>query len=85
VPFFLLHCREQPVEIFHLGDVTLHSGDILADLLDRGVEFGLTAAGDEDVGAVFDEALGGGQANAAVPAGDNCNFPSRFFISAFSS
>ena len=43
----------------------------VADLLDRLVELGLAAAGDEDVSPFGDEPLGRGQADAAVAAGDD--------------
>jgi hypothetical protein len=37
----------------------LHTGDVLADFLDRRIEFGLTPSVDEDVRALLDEPLGG--------------------------
>jgi hypothetical protein len=53
----------------------LHAGGVLADLPDRFIELRLSAAGDEDVGALGDEAPGGGQADTAVAPGDDRDFP----------
>src|SRR5262245_64592469 len=66
-----LHRDEQPVEVREVGDVAWHAGDMLADLPDRCFEFRLTAAGDEDVGALGDEPPGGGQADAAAAPGND--------------
>jgi hypothetical protein len=44
---------------------------VLADVADRLIEFRLAASGDEDVGTFGDEALGGGQADAAVATSDD--------------
>src|SRR5262249_44072327 len=74
----LLHRGEQPVEVREVGDVARHAGDVLADLPDRLIEFRLAAAGDEDVGALRDEAPGGGQADAAVAPGNDRDFPFQF-------
>ena len=60
----------QPVEIFLLAHVALYAGGVVAEFLDRRIEFGLPASGDEDVRALLDESLGGGQADAGGAAGD---------------
>src|SRR5262249_46384089 len=73
-----LHRGEQPVEVRKVRDVALHAGDVLADLCYRFIEFRLAASGDEDVGALGDEAPGGGQADAAVAPGDDRDFPFQF-------
>jgi hypothetical protein len=56
----LLHRGEQPVEVREVRDVALHAGDVPADLRYRCIELRLPASGDEDVGALGDEAPGGG-------------------------
>ena len=61
----------QPVEVFFLAHVALDTGGVVAEFLDRRLEFGLPAAGDEDVCALFDESLRGGQADAGGAAGDD--------------
>jgi len=53
-----------------LTAITQHTGDVLADFLDRRIEFGLTPSVDEDVRALLDEPLGGGQPGACRSAGD---------------
>ena len=52
---------------------------MLADLPDRLIEFRLAASGDEDVGALGDEAPGRGQADAAVAPVMTATLPSGFF------
>ena len=66
---FLLNRRIQPVEIRKVRHVALNSGNVLADQLDRFIEFVLTAAGDEDLRSLGNKALGGGEADAAVASG----------------
>jgi hypothetical protein len=60
----------QPVEILGLAHIALHTGHVVADFLDRRIEFGLPPSADEDVRALLDESLGSGQANAGGTAGD---------------
>src|SRR6516225_6467063 len=74
----LLHRGEQPVEVREVRYVALHPGDVPADLRPRCIEFRLAASGDEDVGALGDEAPGGGQADAAVAPSDDRDFPFQF-------
>src|ERR1700729_2956382 len=64
------HRGVEPVAIALLTAITLHPGDVLADFLDRRIEFGLTPSVDEDVRALLDEPLGGGQSDACRTAGD---------------
>jgi hypothetical protein len=64
------HRGVELVEIPLLTDITLHAGDVLADFLHRRIEFGMTPSADEDVRALLDEPLGGGQAYACRTAGD---------------
>ena len=47
----------EPVEVFGLAHVTLDAGGLIAEFLDRRVEFGLPAAGDEDVCAFLHESF----------------------------
>src|SRR6478672_2524730 len=64
------HRGVEPVAIPGLTAITMHAGDVPADFLDRRIEFGLTASIDEDVRALLDEPLGGGQPDAGRTAGD---------------
>ena len=64
------HRGVEPVAIPWLTAITLHAGDVLADFLDRRIEFGLSPSVDEDVRALLDEPLGGGQPDACRTAGD---------------
>ncbi len=68
---FAFDCIEQAVEVVEIGGVAAHAGDIAADRRDGFVERVLPAAGDENIGAFFDEALGAGQGHAARAAGDD--------------
>ena len=77
-PFLLLHRGVQTVEVREVRDVALHAGVVPADSRYRFIEFRLPASGDEDVGALGDEPPGGGQADAAVAAGDDRDFPFQF-------
>src|SRR5262249_5961860 len=67
-----------PVEVREVRDVALHAGDVPADLPDRLIELRLAASGDEDVGALGDEAPGGGQADAAAAPGDDRDLTFQF-------
>jgi hypothetical protein len=60
VAFLFFDGGEEAVEVGEFGDVALDGGDVFADLFCGGVEFGLAASGDEDVGAFGDEFFGGG-------------------------
>ena len=51
----------------------LYAGDVLADLRDGLVELGLAATGDEYIGALFNEPLGGREADAAAAPRDDGN------------
>src|SRR5579864_5481869 len=56
----------ETVEVIELGDVGLYAGDVRADLCDGFVELGLPPTGDEHIGALFNEPLGGREADAAT-------------------
>ena len=65
----LLHDVIEPVEVGEAGDVALHADRAMADRLHRRVEFFLTAAGDEHLGALFGQFLRDAEADTAVAAG----------------
>src|SRR6266851_3473798 len=71
---FALDLFEETVQISHVRDVSLDSGYIRADLLDRGIELRLCPARDKDISSLLHEALGRSQSDAAVTACDECNF-----------
>ena len=58
----------ETVEVIEIGDVGLYAGHVLADLRDSLVELRLAATGDEYIGALFNEPLGGREADAAAAA-----------------
>jgi len=47
----LLDGGVETIEVGEIGNVALDGGDVFADEFDGGIELGLAAAGDEDVGA----------------------------------
>jgi hypothetical protein len=49
--FLLFDGGVETIEIGEICDVALDGGDVFADLLYGGVQFGLPASGNEDVGA----------------------------------
>src|SRR5258708_20506217 len=69
-PLFL-YSSVQAIQIGEIGHVALHRGNAFADLLNRRVEFALTAAGDKDVCALRNEALRRGQSDSAVASRDD--------------
>jgi hypothetical protein len=77
-PVLLLHRRVQPVEIGQVGHVAADPDRPAADLLDRGVQVGLAAAGDDHLGPLGREPLGGGQPDAAGPTGNDRHFVFKF-------
>src|SRR5262249_23982484 len=72
--FLGLHLGVQLVQVGQARDIALGRADVPADLGLGLVEFGLTAAGDEDIGTLVDETLGRGQADAARSARDDGHF-----------
>ena len=71
------------VEVGEFRDVTLHTDDVLSELLYGGIEFGLPSSGDEDEGSFGNELLCGGEANAAAAAGDDSDFIFALLLMAF--
>src|SRR5258708_12930726 len=59
----------ETIKIVQFGNVALNARNIAADCLHGLVEFLLPAAGDEDVGTLFDEKLSCSQPNPFFPAG----------------
>ena len=69
-----LHRRVESVEVGQIGDRALHRAGVGPEVGHSGVELFLPAAEDEDEGALLDEALCCGEADAGSAAGDDCNF-----------
>src|SRR6187401_1061901 len=66
-----LHRRIESVEVGLIRDRALHRAGIGPELSHSGVERFLPAAEDEDEGALLDEALGCGAADAGSATGDH--------------
>src|ERR1700733_10911200 len=70
-----LHRRVESVEVGQIGDRALHCAGVGPEVGHSGVELCLPAPEDEDDGALLDEALCCGAANAGGATGDNGNLP----------
>jgi hypothetical protein len=66
-----LHRRVESVEVVEIGDRALHRAGVGPEVGRSGVERFLPAAEDEDEGALLDEALRRGAADASSAAGDH--------------
>src|SRR2546422_9614159 len=75
---FLLDLGEEAIQISKVRHVSLHAGDISADLFHRGVQFLLAPPSNEDVRAFVDEPLRRGKTDTAVAAGDECYLSGKF-------
>src|SRR5208282_2202766 len=75
----------QAIEIRETSGISLHSGDVPADLLDRLVELFLAPASYEYICALFDEEFRRGQGHAGCRPGDDRNFAIELSHWAFSS
>ena len=64
-PFSLLDRIEQTVKVVEIGRVTAHAGHVPANQLDRLIELLLPPARNENVGTLFNKALGACQRHAA--------------------
>ena len=64
---------EQAVEVVEIGRVAAHAGHVPADQLDGLIQRLLPPAGDENVGAFFNEPLGARQRHAARSTRDDCD------------
>jgi hypothetical protein len=60
----------QPIKVRKIRDVALNTGDVLADLLHGCIELALTATGNKNVRALYDESLRRGKADATVAIGE---------------
>src|SRR5437899_3338752 len=65
---------EEAIKIAKVRHVSLYAGDISSDLLYRRRQLRITAPRYEDVGAFVHKQLGRREANAAIAAGDECQF-----------
>jgi hypothetical protein len=73
LPFTPLHRVEQTVEVVEIGRVAAHAGHVSADQPDGLIERLLPPAGDENIGAFFNEPPGARQRHAARSTRDDCN------------
>src|SRR5262249_184650 len=73
-PFLPFDLCEEAIEAAELRPVSLDANHISPDLLHRRGQLGLTAPGDEDVGAFLHELLRRRETDAAVATRDECNF-----------
>lgn len=71
---FLRDVVMQLVEVCEFGDVADHSFHVLANGFDGFVGVLLAASGNDDLCAFFGEEFGGGEAHAAVSAGNEGDF-----------
>src|SRR3989442_1643662 len=72
--FLLPDLPEEAIEIAQVRHVSLYAGHVSSDFLDGGIQLRLTPSGYEDVGAFVDKLLRRRKANAAIAAGDECDF-----------
>src|SRR5258707_5103318 len=70
---FSLDRIEQTVEVVEICRVAANAGHVPANQLDGLVELPLPPTRDENVGTLFDEALGARQRHAARSSRDDCN------------
>jgi len=71
------------IKVGEFGNVALNARNIAADCLHGLVEFLLPAAGDEDVGTLFDEEFCRSQPNPFCAAGDDGDFTFELFEHCF--
>src|SRR5260370_106481 len=74
----------ETIKVGQFGNVSLNARNIAADCLHGLVEFLLTAAGDEDIGTLFDEKLCRSEPNPFCPAGDDSGLSCEPFRHRFS-
>src|SRR5260370_12263202 len=70
-PLHLSDCLVETIKVRQLGGVSLNSINVGTDCLHGLVKFLLSAARDEDIGALFDEKLRRSKSNPFCPAGDD--------------
>src|SRR6201995_4901367 len=66
-------------EVGNVRRIGPHRNGLRTDLLHRGIQFRLAAAGDVHIGSLLGETLGGRQSDARAAAGDNCDFSFKLF------
>ena len=66
------------IEVWQFRNVAANTDNIFSELLRGVIEFGLTAASNEDKGAFGDKPFGGGEAQATGSSGDEGNLISEF-------
>src|SRR5579863_9861664 len=70
----------ETIEVGQSGNVSLNASNVAADRLHGRVELFLTAARDEDVGALFYEQLCSGQPYPGCATGNDCHFSLQLLI-----
>ena len=74
----LSHDRKESVEIVQIRHVALNARDVISDFPHSVVEISLSAPGDEDVGALGDEAPSGRKAFSTIAARDEGDLSFEF-------
>src|SRR5690349_1236215 len=77
-----IHVRDglvKTIKVSQSGNVSLNSRNVGADCIQGLVEFLLAAAGDEDIGTLFDEKLCRSQSNPFCPPGDDSDLTFELF------
>src|SRR5580693_2379487 len=70
---FPLDCVEQTVKVVEIGRVAAHAGHVPANEPDGLIELLLPPTRDENVGTLFNKALGACQRHTARTTRDDCN------------
>src|SRR6202051_2333555 len=81
------HLRDslvKTIKVGQFGNISPNAGDVGADCLPGLVKFLLAAAGDEDIGTLFDEKICRSQANPFCAAGDDSDLAFELFGHCFS-
>src|SRR5713226_5333906 len=84
-PLHLSDRLVKTIKVGQLGSVSLNSINVATDCLHGLVEFLLSTARDEDIGALFDEKLRRSKSNPFCPAGDDGGPAFELFGHCFSS
>src|SRR4030095_13517417 len=78
-PLHFEDCVVKTIKVGEFGNVALNARNIVADYLHGLVKFLLPTAGDENVGALFDEKFCRSQPNSFCAAGDDGGLPFELF------
>src|ERR1035438_4138426 len=73
-----LHGGIDTIEVCKVGDVTADASNVESNEFYGSVEFGLTAASDEDIRAFGHKPFGCGESDSAAAAGDQGDFSGKF-------